>query len=83
MKEASHLLANVVWCNDTYAALEGGDALVILTEWNEFRALDFERVKKMLKTPIVVDLRNIYKPADMAAAGFSYSSIGRAIPKKA
>ena len=79
MKEASHLIPNVVWCEDTYAALEGGDAVVILTEWNEFRALDFDRVKKTLKTPIMVDLRNIYKPADMAANGFIYSSIGRAI----
>ncbi|HSE80050.1 MAG TPA: UDP binding domain-containing protein, partial [Alphaproteobacteria bacterium] len=58
-------------------AMEGADALAILTEWNEFRAVDLERVKALLKTPIVVDLRNVYEPAAMAAAGFHYSSIGR------
>ena len=60
-----------------YAAMEGADALAILTEWNEFRAVDLERVKALLKTPIVIDLRNVYEPAAMAAAGFQYSSIGR------
>jgi UDPglucose 6-dehydrogenase len=57
--------------------MEGADALAILTEWNEFRAVDLERVKALLKTPIIVDLRNVYEPAAMAAAGFRYSSIGR------
>jgi UDPglucose 6-dehydrogenase len=51
--------------------------LVIVTEWNEFRALDFDRVRKLLKAPIVVDLRNIYPPDQMAKAGFTYVSIGR------
>ena len=54
--------------------------LVVLTEWNAFRALDLERVRKLLRRPIVVDLRNIYEPAEMIAAGFSYSGIGRPVP---
>jgi UDPglucose 6-dehydrogenase len=58
--------------------MEGADALAILTEWNEFRALDLERVKSLLKTPTIIDLRNIYKPADMADSGFHYFSVGRA-----
>ncbi len=53
------------------------DALVIVTEWNEFRALDLTRVKALMKAPVMVDLRNIYRPADMAEAGFAYTSIGR------
>ena len=62
---------------DTYDALDGADGVVILTEWNEFRALDFDRVKKTLKTPLMVDLRNIYRPAQMRDAGFQYVSVGR------
>jgi UDPglucose 6-dehydrogenase len=77
MGEARKLLPGVVFCGDAYDTLEGADALVIVTEWNEFRALDLKRVKAALKQPIVIDLRNIYVPAEMAAAGFQYSSIGR------
>src|SRR6201992_2555924 len=62
---------------DTYDALDGADGVVILTEWNEFRALDFARVKAALKAPLMVDLRNIYRPAQMAEAGFRYVSVGR------
>src|ERR1700712_1503731 len=61
----------------TYEALQGADGVVILTEWNEFRALDFDRVKAALKTPLMVDLRNIYRPSQMADAGFQYVSVGR------
>jgi UDPglucose 6-dehydrogenase len=75
-KEASRLL-NVEMCKDAYEALEGADGVVILTEWNEFRALDLGRVKSLLKRPLMVDLRNIYKPQSMAAAGFTYVSVGR------
>jgi UDPglucose 6-dehydrogenase len=57
--------------------MEGAHALVIITEWNEFRALDLARVKALLRSPTVIDLRNIYKPTDMAEAGFHYFSIGR------
>jgi len=77
MAEARRLLDGVVFCNGAYDAMDGADALVILTEWNEFRALDLKRVKALLRTPTVIDLRNIYKPADMAEAGFYYFSIGR------
>lgn len=77
MHEAERLLPGVEWAKDAYGALEGADCVAILTEWNEFRALDLKRVKTLLKRPVMVDLRNIYNPDDMAAAGFAYSSIGR------
>ncbi len=76
-KEARKLL-NIELCKDAYDALDGADGVVILTEWNEFRALDLPRTKALLKQPLMVDLRNIYKPAQMAAAGFTYISVGRA-----
>ena len=82
MEEAKHLLKNVNWCEDTYEALEGADALVIVTEWNEFRSLNFDRIKKILKGSVIVDLRNIYDPKTMTKAGFQYSSIGRPIDGK-
>ncbi|WP_417494756.1 UDP binding domain-containing protein, partial [Maricaulis sp.] len=53
------------------------DVLVIITEWNEFRALDLDRIKAVMRAPVIVDLRNIYSPEEMAAAGFAYSSVGR------
>jgi UDPglucose 6-dehydrogenase len=77
MNEARKLLDGVVFCANAYEAMEGAHALVIITEWNEFRGLDLGRVRGLLKTPTVVDLRNIYKPADMAESGFYYFSIGR------
>jgi UDPglucose 6-dehydrogenase len=77
MKEAKPLLKDVAWCENAYDTMDDADVLVIVTEWNEFRALDIRRVKSLLKTPILVDLRNIYKPDEMAAAGFKYVSIGR------
>ncbi len=77
MKEAAKLMQNVSFCADAYDAMTGADAVVIVTEWNEFRALDLARVKTLLRTPTVVDLRNIYKPEDMSAAGFYYVSVGR------
>jgi UDPglucose 6-dehydrogenase len=64
-------------CADAYAVAEGADALVILTEWNIFRKLDLERMRRLLKQPLVIDLRNIYEPSKMAAAGFTYLSVGR------
>ncbi len=77
MAEAARLLPGVVWAETAYDALDGADCIAILTEWNEFRALDLRRVKKLLKRPVMIDLRNIYNPDDMAKAGFAYSSIGR------
>ena len=76
MKEARKHL-DMDYCNDAYEALQGADGVVILTEWNEFRALDLTKVKAALKMPLMVDLRNIYGPAQMAEAGFTYVSIGR------
>lgn len=81
-KEARKLL-NVELCTDSYDALTGADGIVILTEWNEFRALDFARTKNLLKQPLMVDLRNIYRPASMAAMGFTYVSVGRRTAKPA
>lgn len=77
MAEAKEMLDNVVWCDGAYDAMEGADALVILTEWNEFRALDLERVKGLMKAPVLIDLRNIYDPDEMRAAGFDYTCVGR------
>jgi UDPglucose 6-dehydrogenase len=57
--------------------MKGADAAVLLTEWNQFRNLDLKRMKTLLKSPILVDLRNVYTPADMAAAGFQYTRAGR------
>ncbi len=76
-KEAAKLL-NVDLRKNAYDALEGADGVVILTEWNEFRALDTARMKALLKRPLMVDLRNIYRPSQMEAAGFTYVSVGRA-----
>ena len=74
--EAAKLL-DVELCGDAYEAIAAADGVVILTEWNEFRALDLARVKSLLKTPLMVDLRNIYRPRQMAEAGFIYFSVGR------
>ena len=79
MDEAKALLDGVEWCEDAYDAVTGAEALTIVTEWNEFRALDLERVKSLMKSPVMVDLRNIYDPDEMAAAGFRYTCVGRAL----
>jgi UDPglucose 6-dehydrogenase len=75
--EAKKLMPDLIYCTDAYATMDGADALVLLTEWNEFRALDLARVRGLLATPLVIDLRNIYQPDEMAAAGLSYLSVGR------
>ena len=77
IEAARAVLADVVWCTNAYEAMEGADALTLLTEWNEFRALDLDRIKSLMKRPLMVDLRNIYDPAAMAAAGLEYTSVGR------
>ena len=79
-EEAQKLITGVEWCDDAYAAMDGADALVIITEWNEFRALDLDRMIDLLKQPVMIDLRNIYVPEQMAAAGFQYSCVGRPAP---
>jgi UDPglucose 6-dehydrogenase len=78
-KEAEKMLDGVIWCDDAYAPMENADCLTIVTEWNEFRALDLKRVKGLMNKAVMVDLRNIYKPQEMRAAGFDYYSIGRPI----
>ena len=77
MTEASHLLKDIEFSKNAYEAAQDADALVIVTEWDQFRALDLDRIKTALKGNVVVDLRNIYSPEDMAAKGFAYTSIGR------
>ena len=76
--EAKKLMPELEYCTDPYEAMDGADALILVTEWNAFRALDLTRVKRLLRRPLVIDLRNIYKPEEMAAMGLAYHSIGRA-----
>ncbi|PPR75566.1 MAG: UDP-glucose 6-dehydrogenase [Alphaproteobacteria bacterium MarineAlpha3_Bin4] len=78
MAQAKQVMEGVKWCETAYDTLPGAAALVIITEWNEFRALDLHRVKQLMGQPVMVDLRNIYNPEEMAAAGFRYYCIGRA-----
>jgi UDPglucose 6-dehydrogenase len=77
MAEARKLMPGIAYCATAEEAMTGADALLLLTEWNEFRALDPQRIKSLLRTPVVIDLRNVYNPADMRAAGLHYSSVGR------
>ncbi|HEY2890636.1 MAG TPA: UDP-glucose/GDP-mannose dehydrogenase family protein [Dongiaceae bacterium] len=77
MAEAKKLLPDLTYCKDAYDCMTGADALVLITEWNEFRALDLARVKSLLRQPVLVDMRNVYNPAEMTEAGFRYTSIGR------
>ena len=78
MHEAKEQMPEVHYCGTPWDAIEDADGLVIITEWHQFRALDLERVKSAMKGDVVVDLRNIYDPADMAKRAFDYTSIGRA-----
>ena len=80
MGEAKAVLDGVVWCDNAYDTMIDAEALTIITEWNEFRALDFDHVKSLMKRPVMVDLRNIYNPDEMAAAGFHYTCVGRPAP---
>ena len=77
MDEAKHYIDGIEYASDEYEAIDGADALVIITEWNQFRALDMAKVKMLLKSPRIADLRNIYEPADMRALGFEYIGVGR------
>ena len=80
MDEARRVLPGVKLCANAYEAAASADALVLLTEWNQFRNLDLDRIKVGLRTPVFVDLRNVYEPARMAALGFQYTSVGRPTP---
>ena len=77
MEQARPMMPEVVFHDDAYSAIEGADAMAIVTEWDAFRALDLDRIKRLLKTPVVVDLRNVYRPAEMRKRGFTYVSVGR------
>ncbi|SDF29154.1 UDP-glucose dehydrogenase family protein [Thalassobaculum litoreum] len=77
MDEAAKLLPDIKYCQSAYEAMDGADAVAIVTEWNEFRALDINRIKTLLKAPVMIDLRNVYDPQEMRAAGFAYTCIGR------
>jgi len=77
MAEAKKLMPEVEYCKDAYEAMAGADAVIILTEWNEFRGLTPARLRETLRQPVVIDLRNIYNPEEMTAAGLIYHSIGR------
>lgn len=77
MDEAKSVLRNVHYCSDPYEVAQGSDALVLITEWNQFRRLDLDRIKGSMKTPIFLDLRNVYDPIKMREAGFQYCGVGR------
>jgi len=77
MRNASRLLPDVVLCENEYETCEGADGLVLITEWNQFRMLDLARIKSLLRTPVLVDLRNVYEPAALRRAGFHYVGVGR------
>ena len=77
MDNARSFFDDVTYCDDTYAAAAGADLLVIATEWNQFRNLDFERLKTEMRAPVVVDLRNVYDPVKMREMGLDYTCVGR------
>lgn len=80
--QARKVLPDVEFCETPYQAAEGADALVIVTEWEQFRALDFKRLKKIMATPAVVDLRNIYRGDDLEKEGFAYEGVGKGSPRR-
>jgi UDPglucose 6-dehydrogenase len=77
MREAERLLPGVTWCRDPYETLEGVDAMLLLTEWNVFRALDLDRVRSIMRGSVLIDLRNVYDPERVVEAGLNYTSVGR------
>jgi UDPglucose 6-dehydrogenase len=77
MRKAGEYLDGVKFCRDAYEAARGSDCLVVITEWDEFKELDFKRIKKLIKQPVIFDGRNIYSPAAMEKLGFQYFGIGR------
>jgi UDPglucose 6-dehydrogenase len=77
IEQARKLLPDVTFCAGPYDCVEGADAVVIMTEWEQFRALDLERLKAAMKAPVVIDLRNVYRPDEMIGRGFIYESVGR------
>jgi UDPglucose 6-dehydrogenase len=77
MEQAKMLIDDIVYCDGPYSCAEGADALVIVTEWEQFRALDFERLKQVMARPVLIDLRNIYRPEEVARHDFFYDGVGR------
>lgn len=77
MDEAKKILKDIIYCDDPYKAAEGTDALIILTEWNQFRNLDLERIKDQVTSPIFIDFRNVYNPEKVKELGFKYIGVGR------
>jgi UDPglucose 6-dehydrogenase len=77
MEQAKQVLADVTYCQGAYDCIEEADAAVIVTEWEQFRALDIERMKSLMACPVIIDLRNIYRPEDMKKHGFAYVGVGR------
>ena len=77
MEQAKKELPDITYCEDPYAVARDADALVIVTEWRQFRALDLKRLKREMATPVMVDLRNIYRRDEMEELGFTYESVGR------
>ena len=77
MVEAKQMLSGVEWCDEAYATMPDADVLLLITEWNQFRALDLDRVKSLMRAPVMVDLRNVYEPKTMREHGFTYHCIGR------
>ena len=77
MEESLKVVNGLVACQDAYHTAEGVDALILVTEWNQFRNLDFEQLKTLVKSPCLIDLRNVYDPNRVAEQGFYYVSVGR------
>ena len=77
MSEAHMYIDNVSWNDDPYSAIDGADGVVILTEWDEFKSLDLDKMKRLVNTPLIIDLRNMFRPDDIFKKGFDYVSIGR------
>jgi len=77
MDNTKKILPNLTYCQDEYETARNSHALVILTEWNQFRNLDLSKIKKLLKSPILLDLRNLYEPTTLKSLGFIYEGIGR------
>jgi len=77
MELAAPMMPGVAMATSAYAAIEGADAVVLVTEWDAFRALDFDKVKALAKAPVLIDLRNVYRPDEVRAKGFTYVSVGR------
>ena len=77
MEKAKEIIKNIEFCKDPYEASKGADALLFLTEWNEFKEMDLKRIKNLLKNPLIIDGRNIYDLETMEKEGFRYISTGR------